>query len=143
MTSSVLGIDLGTTNSVVASIDDSGAIVIIRNADGEDTTPSAVYFESAGEVVVGDEAKRLTTIDPDNGVTLIKRHMGTDFPLNIRGQAHTPESISALILRQLVATAGSARRLGRHHRPSLLRRARAGGDGSGWAHRRRRCHRAR
>jgi molecular chaperone DnaK len=105
MSVSILGIDLGTTNSVVASIDDSGEVIVIRNAVGEETTPSAVYFESAGEVIVGDEAKRMSALDPDNGVILIKRHMGTEFPLSIRGQAHTPESISALILRQLVASA--------------------------------------
>jgi molecular chaperone DnaK len=105
MSSSVLGIDLGTTNSVVATINDSGEVVVIRNAVNEETTPSAVYFESNSRVVVGDEAKRMVAVDPDNGAILIKRHMGTEFPLNIRGQSHTPESISALILRQLVAAA--------------------------------------
>lgn len=105
MTGAVLGIDLGTTNSVVASLDDRGEVVVLRNAVGEETTPSAVYFESKGAVVVGDEARHLTAMDPDNGVTLIKRHMGTEFPLLVRGQAHTPESISALILRQLVTAA--------------------------------------
>jgi len=98
----VLGIDLGTTNSVVASIDDQGQIVILRNAAGGETTPSAVFFEPDG-VVVGEEALQAATIDPANGVRLIKRHMGTEFPLMLGGQEHTPESISALILRQLVA----------------------------------------
>jgi molecular chaperone DnaK len=106
MTSAVLGIDLGTTNSVVASLDDRGAVVVIRNVVGEETTPSAVYLESSGHAVVGEEARQLTAVDPDNGVVLIKRHMGTDFPLRIRDQDHTPESISALILRQLVAATG-------------------------------------
>ena len=98
----VLGIDLGTTNSVVASIDDQGQIVILRNAAGGETTPSAVFFEPDA-VVVGEEALQAATIDPANGVRLIKRHMGTEFPLMLGGQEHTPESISALILRQLVA----------------------------------------
>jgi molecular chaperone DnaK (HSP70) len=108
MSSPVLGIDLGTTNSVVASIDDGGEVVVLPNALGEDTTPSAVYFESAEEVVVGYEARRLAALDPENGVTLIKRHMGTDFPRSLRGRPHTPESISALILRSLVSQAASA-----------------------------------
>jgi molecular chaperone DnaK len=107
MSAPVLGIDLGTTNSVVASIDAGGEIVVLPNALGEDTTPSVVYFESAGEVVVGEEARRLSAIDPENGVALIKRQMGTEFPLEMRGQTHTPESISALILRNLVAAAAA------------------------------------
>lgn len=106
MTAPVLGIDLGTTNSVVASIDAHGRIVVLRNAVGDETTPSVVYFEASGKAVVGDEARFAVAADPDNGVVLIKRHMGTDFPLRIRDQEHTPESISALILRQLVASAG-------------------------------------
>jgi molecular chaperone DnaK (HSP70) len=101
----VLGIDLGTTNSVVASLDDQGTVVILRNAAGSEITPSVVYFEQDAGVVVGEEALQATAIDPDNGVRLIKRHMGTDFPLVLRGQQHTPESISALILRQLATAA--------------------------------------
>jgi molecular chaperone DnaK len=100
----VLGIDLGTTNSVVTSIDDQGQIVILRNAAGGETTPSAVFFEPGG-VVVGEEALQAAAIDPSGGVRLIKRHMGTEFPLMFGGQEHTPESISALILRQIVAAA--------------------------------------
>jgi molecular chaperone DnaK len=100
----VLGIDLGTTNSVVASIDDQGQVVILRNALGSEITPSAVFFEPGG-VVVGEEAVQAITADPGSGVRLIKRQMGTEFPLQIGGQEHTPESISALILRQLAAAA--------------------------------------
>jgi molecular chaperone DnaK len=100
----VLGIDLGTTNSVVASIDDEGRVVILRNALGSEITPSAVFFEPGG-VVVGEEALQAIAADPGNGVRLIKRHMGTEFPLRFGGHEHTPESISALILRQLAATA--------------------------------------
>lgn len=106
MSRPVVGIDLGTTNSVVATVDDAGRVAIVRNAVGGEITPSAVYFEPDGGVVVGEEAVAATAVDPGNGVQLIKRQMGTSFPLTIRGQDHTPESISALILKQLVATAG-------------------------------------
>ena len=101
----VVGIDLGTTNSVVASVDNDGAVVVLPNANGGEITPSVVYFEQDGTAVVGDEAVLATAVDPDNGVQLVKRAMGTEFPLRIRGQEHTPESISALILRQLVTAA--------------------------------------
>jgi len=101
----VVGIDLGTTNSVVASVDDEGTVVVLPNADGGEITPSVVYFEPDGTAVVGEEALLSTTVDPENGVQLIKRVMGTEFPLLIRGQQHTPESVSALILRQLAAAA--------------------------------------
>jgi molecular chaperone DnaK len=104
MSRPVLGIDLGTTNSVVASMDDQGRIVILRNAAGSEITPSAVFFEPEG-VIVGEEALQATAIDPAGGVRLIKRQMGTEFPLMFGAQEHTPESISALILRQLVAAA--------------------------------------
>ena len=99
----VVGIDLGTTNSVVASVSDRGEVVVLPNATGGNITPSVVYFEPDGSVVVGDEAIQATAADPDHGVQLIKRNMGAELPLTIRGQDHTPESISALILRQLAA----------------------------------------
>jgi molecular chaperone DnaK len=104
----VLGIDLGTTNSVVATVADDGTVLVLPNANGGEITPSAVYFEPDGTVVVGEEAVQATAVDPENGVQLIKRVMGTEFPLQIRGQEHTPESISALILRQLVTAATGA-----------------------------------
>ena len=104
----VIGIDLGTTNSVVASVAQDGTIVVLPNANGGPITPSVVYFEPDGTAVVGDEAVQAASVDPENGVTLIKRSMGTEFPLRIRGQEHTPESVSALILRQLVAAATPA-----------------------------------
>jgi molecular chaperone DnaK len=101
----VVGIDLGTTNSVVASVDDDGTVVVLPNASGGEITPSVIYFEPDGTVVVGEEAVQATAVDPENGVELIKRAMGTEFPLRISGQEHTPESVSALILRQLVTAA--------------------------------------
>jgi len=104
MNADVLGIDLGTTNSVVATLNDDGEIVVLPNAVGSDTTPSAVYFDG-DEVVVGIEAREANAVDPDNAVVLVKRRMGTDEPVFVAGQTHTPESISALILRQLTAAA--------------------------------------
>jgi molecular chaperone DnaK len=101
----VIGIDLGTTNSVVASIDDDGKVVVLPNAVGGEITPSVVYFEPDGGVVVGEEALQAATMDPPNGVQLIKRNMGREFPITVRGQEHSPESISALILRQLATAA--------------------------------------
>ena len=101
----VVGIDLGTTNSVVATVADDGTVAVLPNASGGEITPSAVYFEPDGTAVVGEEAVQATAVDPENGVQLIKRSMGTEFPLRIRGQQHTPESVSALILRQLVTAA--------------------------------------
>ena len=105
MNKHVVGIDLGTTNSVVATVDDRGDVVILPNASGGEITPSVVYFDSDGSVVVGEEAVQATAIDPDHGVQLIKRAMGTEYPVHVRGQEHTPESISALILKQLAGAA--------------------------------------
>jgi molecular chaperone DnaK (HSP70) len=104
----VVGIDLGTTNSVVATVGDDGTVVVLPNADGGEITPSVVYFEPDGTAVVGAEAVQAAAVDPENGVQLIKRAMGTEFPLRIRDQQHTPESVSALILRQLVTAATGA-----------------------------------
>lgn len=97
----IVGIDLGTTNSVVATLDDAGEVTVLRNADGEETTPSVVYVEESGTVVVGETARHLLAVDPLSGVRLIKRSMGSDTPISLRGEQHTPESISALILRSL------------------------------------------
>ncbi|MFI1993857.1 Hsp70 family protein [Actinoplanes sp. NPDC020271] len=99
------GIDLGTTYSCVAHIDDTGRPAIIKNRPGDDTTPSVVYFESPENVVVGKEAKAVAKIQPDLVVSLIKRQMGKSFEITVHGQTHTPESISALILRELADAA--------------------------------------
>lgn len=101
----VYGIDLGTTYSAIAKINEHSSAEIIPNFEGDSTTPSAVYFEAPGEAVVGAEAKRMALADPDNSCQLIKRHMGEDYPLDFQGQSYTPESISALILRELVSSA--------------------------------------
>jgi molecular chaperone DnaK (HSP70) len=95
-------------DAIVFRLDDDGAVVVLPNANGGEITPSAVYFEPDGTAVVGEEAVQATAVDPENGVQLIKRAMGTEFPLLIRGQQHTPESVSALILRQLITAATGA-----------------------------------
>jgi molecular chaperone DnaK len=104
MSAHILGIDLGTTNSVVATLDAAGDIIVTPNAQGHEITPSAVYFDG-DDAVVGADALTAHSLDPDNGVVLIKRRMGTEAPVFVAGQTFTPESISALILRQLVASA--------------------------------------
>jgi molecular chaperone DnaK len=100
----ILGIDLGTTYSAVATIGPDGRPVVLPNQLGERTTPSVVHFESGSSVLVGTSAVNAATVDPDNTVSLIKRQMGNDFDLDFHGVRHTPESVSALILRALVDT---------------------------------------
>lgn len=104
MTGEVFGIDLGTTYSAVARINELDQAEIVKSQNGEDTTPSVVYFES-GAAIVGGEAKSSLVSDPDNGCSLIKRHMGTEFPQQFGGQTYTPESISGLILKELTQAA--------------------------------------
>lgn len=103
----VFGIDLGTTYSAIAYIDDSGRPTVCRNDTGSEITPSVVQFESATNVVVGETAKQSAFIDADSVVGLIKRQMGQDREFEFHGEVYTPESISALILRRLAADAAS------------------------------------
>ena len=98
----ILGIDLGTTYSAVATVEGSGEPRVLANRIGELTTPSVVSFLGPSEVEVGLVAKERRAMDPEGTVALIKRHMGTDYPLRFHGEPHTPESVSALILRALV-----------------------------------------
>ncbi|CAL9419682.1 Chaperone protein DnaK [Nocardiopsis dassonvillei] len=100
------GIDLGTTYSCTAFVDGTGRATVTRNAMGNDTTPSVVYFESAHNVVVGEEAKNTALLFPDMVVSLVKRQMGTDARYEFHGRVHDPESVSALILRELARAAG-------------------------------------
>jgi molecular chaperone DnaK (HSP70) len=97
----VYGIDLGTTYSCVARIDEVGRPTVLRNLEGADTTPSVVYFESADSIVVGQSAKDATVLDPEHVVQLIKRDMGDAVPREFHGRGYTPEEISARILRKL------------------------------------------
>jgi len=100
------GIDLGTTYSCVAKVDDTGRAVVLKNAVGEDTTPSVVYFESPDSVVVGRAAKDSALIAPDLVAALVKRDMGDgDVHWEYHGKQETPESVSALILRELARAA--------------------------------------
>src|SRR5262245_25552854 len=97
----VFGIDLGTTYSVISYVDETGRPTVCRNKDGLETTPSVVYFENASNIVVGSVAKSSALLEPDRVVSLIKREMGTQAKFDFDGTAYTPESISALILKQL------------------------------------------
>ena len=99
------GIDLGTTYSCVAHIDETGTPLIIKSAIGEDTTPSVVYFESPRSVVVGRAAKNAALLEPDLVAQLVKRDMGRKVEYKFHGQRHTPETVSALILRELARAA--------------------------------------
>lgn len=102
----IIGIDLGTTNSCV-SVMEGGEAVVIANAEGARTTPSVVAFAKDGERMVGTVAKRQAITNPDRTVMSIKRHMGTDFPINIDGKKYTPQEISAMILQKLKSDAES------------------------------------
>ena len=100
----VIGIDLGTTNSCVAVIE-GGEPVVIANAEGARTTPSVVAFSKTGERMVGQTAKRQAITNPDKTIASIKRHMGTDYKVNIDGKDYTPQEISAMILQKLKSDA--------------------------------------
>ncbi len=96
----VIGIDLGTTNSCVAVLQD-GNPVIITSAEGSRTTPSVVAFTDSGERLVGDMAKRQAAVNADRTVYSIKRQMGNDYHVNINGKKYSPQEISAIILQKL------------------------------------------
>ena len=100
----VIGIDLGTTNSCVAVME-GGEPVVIPNAEGSRTTPSVVSFQANGERLVGQVAKRQAITNPDKTIISIKRHMGTDYKVDIDGKNYTPQEISAMILQKLKADA--------------------------------------
>jgi molecular chaperone DnaK len=102
----VIGIDLGTTNSCVAVLE-GGEPVVITNAEGNRTTPSVVGFAKNGERLVGETAKRQAITNPNRTISSIKRHMGTDYKIEIDGKTYTPQDISAMILAKLKADAES------------------------------------
>ena len=104
--SKIIGIDLGTTNSCVSVIE-GGEAVVIPNAEGARTTPSVVAFSKDGERMVGNVAKRQAITNPDRTIASIKRHMGSDYKVNIDGKAYTPQEISAIILQKLKSDAES------------------------------------
>ena len=95
-----VGIDLGTTNSVVAVLE-GGEPTIIPNAEGARTTPSVVAFTKTGEVLVGEVAKRQAVTNPDRTIRSVKRHMGTNWTTSIEGKDYRPQQISAFVLQKL------------------------------------------
>ena len=101
-----IGIDLGTTNSVVAVME-GGKPTVIANAEGSRTTPSIVGFSKTGERLVGQLAKRQAIVNPDKTIASIKRHMGENYKVNIDGKDYTPQEISSMILRKLADDASS------------------------------------
>ena len=98
--SKIIGIDLGTTNSCMAVME-GGKATVIANAEGVRTTPSVVGFAKNGERLVGDAAKRQAVTNPEKTISSIKRHMGSDYKVNIDGKDYTPQEISAMILQKL------------------------------------------
>ena len=101
-----IGIDLGTTNSVVAVME-GGKPTVIANAEGSRTTPSIVGFSKTGERLVGQLAKRQAILNPEKTIASIKRHMGEDYKVNIDGKDYTPQEISSMILRKLADDASA------------------------------------
>ena len=102
--SKIIGIDLGTTNSCVAVME-GGKPTVIANAEGARTTPSVVAFTKTGERLVGEPAKRQAVTNADRTIASIKRHMGTDYKVDIDGKKYSPQEISAMILQKLKADA--------------------------------------
>ena len=102
--SKIIGIDLGTTNSCVAVME-GGKPTVIANAEGVRTTPSVVAFTKTGERLIGEPAKRQAVTNADKTISSIKRHMGTDYRVDIDGKKYTPQEISAMILQKLKADA--------------------------------------
>lgn len=102
----IIGIDLGTTNSCLAVME-GGKPVVIANAEGVRTTPSVVAFTKTGERLVGEPAKRQAVTNADKTISSIKRHMGTDYKVNVDNKKYSPQEISAMILQKLKADAES------------------------------------
>ena len=102
----IIGIDLGTTNSCVAVFEGSEPAVI-TNPEGSRTTPSVVAFSKSGERMIGQIAKRQAITNPDKTVMSIKRHMGSDYKVDIDGKKYTPQEISAMVLQKLKSDAES------------------------------------
>ncbi|MCI7350781.1 MAG: Hsp70 family protein, partial [Ruminococcus sp.] len=102
--SKIIGIDLGTTNSCVAVME-GGNAVVIPNSEGARTTPSVVGFTKTGERLIGSTAKRQAVTNAEKTVSSIKRHMGSDYKVDIDGKKYTPQEISAMILQKLKADA--------------------------------------
>ena len=103
MTDYCIGIDLGTTYSCLAYIDEDGNPVVEKNFEQEDTTPSVILFNENGEIIVGSPAKEMATLyPPERIITSIKRQMGTDYTVDIDGDTYNPIMLSAVILRKMI-----------------------------------------
>ena len=103
--SKAVGIDLGTTYSAVAAVDEYGKAIVLKNTDGQTTTPSAVFFDPPS-FVVGETALQSTITDPDKVAQFVKRFIGQpDYRVHIDGKDYSPEFVSALILRKIVQDA--------------------------------------
>ena len=96
----IIGIDLGTTNSCVGVME-GGQPVVVANAEGARTTPSVVAFTKSGERLVGEPVKRQAVTNADKTISSIKRHMGTDYRVEIDDKKYSPQEISAMILLKL------------------------------------------
>jgi molecular chaperone DnaK len=108
MASRIYGIDLGTTYSCISYVDETGRPVVVPNAEGDNTTPSVVYFESADNIIVGKEAKNSSKVFPDRVIAFVKREMGSPtFTFDVDGKSYRPEDVSSLILRKLAADAAA------------------------------------
>lgn len=108
----VFGIDLGTTYSCIAHIDENGKPVVLKNAEGDLTTPSAVFFETQTDITVGSAAKESAKMYPEQVVTFIKRSIGQPgFSLNLNGIDMKPEEISSYILKKVVKDAEDSLRM--------------------------------
>ena len=106
----IFGIDLGTTNSCIAYVDEFGRAVVVPNSESDNTTPSVVFFETATNIVVGKEANNSAVAKPDSVVSMVKRHMGEDPPwsFSFGGTNYSAEEISAYILKKVVGDAALA-----------------------------------
>ena len=103
MTDYCIGIDLGTTYSCLAYIDEDGDPVVEKNFEQEDTTPSVILFNESGDIIVGSPAKEMATLYPaERVITSIKRQMGTDYTVDIDGESYNPIMLSAVILRKMI-----------------------------------------
>ncbi|MFR4979412.1 MAG: Hsp70 family protein, partial [Butyricicoccus sp.] len=100
----IIGIDLGTTNSCVAVME-GGEPNVIANAEGARTTPSVVAFSKTGERMVGQVAKRQAVTNAERTISSIKRHMGSDYRVDIEDKKYSPQEISAMVLQKLKADA--------------------------------------
>ncbi|MDR1167108.1 MAG: Hsp70 family protein [Deltaproteobacteria bacterium] len=106
MSSRIYGIDLGTTYSCISYIDEFSKAVVVPNSEGQQTTPSVVYFESPDNIVVGQAAKEVALLYPDKVISTIKRSVGDEnWRFEIAGVEHTPASISSLIVKKLITDA--------------------------------------